>query len=582
MIKKITAAVTAALMLTSAASAAGFEYSVSDVANGKMTVSGTLPYRNGSAWATVTVLNPGYSSASGTDAVNCIKQTVINADSIDSEEGNFAVNVQLKNPEDKEYKILVNYYGAEEPLSKTFSYYSTTALGELCAQVVAARNAGDKDKLMTLLGDDNAISFLGIRKSICSGASLDEICTELIANTDIKMTATASSVGGAYEEAACLVILKSAGAADFVRGIAGSNHETLSSVLRGSYKNGEAYEVFKNSDSDVINGVIDSVAGKTYKTLEKFNKKFESEVLRISIAKANTYLEVRKVMNSYDKVFETDWQTSYKKLSSDKKAASETDLIAAVKKDSTLDTDGIAKKYLSIIKANAKDGGSGGSGGSGGGGGFGGSGGGSGSSSSIQVSTSTVTQKKDESKVDSSLPFVDLGNVSWAVESISYLADKGVLSGKSKLIFDPNSYVTREEFVKMTVLALNITSDSAEECDFEDVLKNDWFRDVVTTGVNAGIINGISDSFFGSGMNITREDAACILYRAAKIAGKQLAGTAKTFPDGANISDYAREAADRLSAAGVFGGDGAGRFMPKSNTTRAEAAKLIYSAVKAN
>lgn len=589
MIKKITAAVTAALMLTSAVGAADFEYSVSDVTSGKMTVNGTLPYRNGSAWATVTVLNPGYSAATSTDAVNCIKQAEIKADSIDAEEGSFSVSVQLKNPETKEYKILVNYYGAEQPLSKTFEYYSNDSLSDLCGEIIAARSAGDKTTLMSLLGDDNAISFLGIRKSVCAAAELSDICDELISNSNIKMTATAASVGGAYEEAACLVILKSADAADFVNGIAGANHETLSAVLRGSYENGEAYKVFKDSEADVIKAVVSSVAGtsgKTYKSLKAFNEKFESEVLRLSIVNADNYLGVRKIMNRYQEagVFKTDWNTSYKKLSSDKKAESETDLIKAVKKDSSLDTDGIAKKYLSIIKDNAKDSGnsSSGSGGSGGGGGFGGSGGGSGSSSSIQVSTSTVTQTKQDNSVDDSLPFVDIKNVQWAVESITYLADKGVISGKSKLMFDPNSYVTREEFLKMVVLALDITSDSAERCSFEDVLKTDWFEDYVTTGVNAGVINGINGSFFGSGMNITREDAACILYRAAKLAGKSLSGTAKAFPDGASISEYAREAADRLSAAGIFGGNDEGKFMPKSNTTRAEAAKLIYSAIKAN
>ena len=115
------------------------------------------------------------------------------------------------------------------------------------------------------------------------------------------------------------------------------------------------------------------------------------------------------------------------------------------------------------------------------GGGRGGSSGGGGSYSSVKVDSGLVKETQSDSTVDTSLPFVDLQNVPWAVESIKALSDKGVISGRSKLIFEPDSYVTREEFVKMTVLAFGITSDNAEACRFEDVLRNDWFCDVVTT-----------------------------------------------------------------------------------------------------
>lgn len=213
------------------------------------------------------------------------------------------------------------------------------------------------------------------------------------------------------------------------------------------------------------------------------------------------------------------------------------------------------------------------------GGGRGGSSGGGGSYSNVKVDSGLVKETQSDSTVDTSLPFVDLQNVPWAVESIKALSDKGVISGRSKLIFEPDSYVTREEFVKMTVLAFGITSDNAEACRFEDVLKNDWFCDVVTTGVNTGIIKGINDNFFGSGMNVTRQDAAVILCRAAEYKSIQLNsdGEKRIFNDSADISDYAKEAVNRLSAVGAVNGDENGNFMPFGNTTRAEAAKLIYS-----
>ena len=80
-------------------------------------------------------------------------------------------------------------------------------------------------------------------------------------------------------------------------------------------------------------------------------------------------------------------------------------------------------------------------------------------------------------------------------------------------------------------------------------------------------------------MNVTRQDAAVILCRAAEYKSIQLNsdGEKRIFNDSADISDYAKEAVNRLSAVGAVNGDENGNFMPFGNTTRAEAAKLIYS-----
>lgn len=576
MIKKIFTAGILALALTFCAAYAAepkIDYEVTDITHGSLRVNGTIPYNINKEWVTIVVLNPDADLSNVKNSVNCMKQTRLVKGDSDNADGTFTAGIQLKDPKaGAKYKILVNYYGAKNPLEKTMTYYDENTLSKKCEDIVDARNAKNEAELESLFNDD-ILSLLGVRKNIVGQVSVKEVSKALISKDKISMTKTEDSVRKAYEEAASLVILNSDGAPDYILGLKGTNKDEVLDVLKGGYKNTAAYEAFEYADRSIAEDIARSVKAD-YSNGEEFNKRFEFEVLSRSLKNSKYYLDVRKIMNTYKGVFETSWEAAYNSLTSGKKAAAETALADAVKTEKLNTTEDIGKKFLSLINKQMKsddnkdtDGGRGGS--SGGGGSY----------SNVKVDSGLVKETQSDSTVDTSLPFVDLQNVPWAVESIKALSDKGVISGRSKLIFEPDSYVTREEFVKMTVLAFGITSDNAEACRFEDVLKNDWFCDVVTTGVNTGIIKGINDKFFGSGMNVTRQDAAVILCRAAEYKSIQLNrdGEKRIFNDSADISDYAKEAVNRLSAVGAVSGDENGNFMPFGNTTRAEAAKLIYS-----
>lgn len=576
MIKKIFTAGILALAITFCAAYAAepkIDYSVTDISGGSLTVSGTLPYSVNKEWVTIVVLNPNTDVPEGINSVNCMKQARLVKGDSDKADGTFSAGIQLKNPQaGAKYKILVNYYGAETPLEKTMTYYDEDALAQRGGEIVKARTEKNEEELEALF-DDDILSLLGVRKNIVGQASVKAVSKALISKDKISMTSENDSVRRAYEEAASLVILKSDGAADYILGLKSANKDEVLDVLKGGYKNTAAYEAFEYADRSIAEDVARSVKAD-YASGEEFNKSFEFEVLSRSLKNSKNYLDVRRIMETYKNVFETSWEAAYNSLASDKKAAAEIALADAVKTGELNTTEDIGKKFLSFINEQTKSDETKYTGG-----GKGGSSGGGGSYSNVKVDSGLVKETQRNSAVDTSLPFVDLQNVPWAVESIKALSDKGVISGRSKLIFEPDSYVTREEFVKMTVLAFGITSDSTEACQFEDVLKNDWFCDVVTTGVNAGIIKGINDKFFGSGMNVTRQDAAVILFRAAEYKGVQLNGDGeeRSFNDSTDISDYAREAVNRLSAVGAVSGDENGNFIPIGNTTRAEAAKLIYS-----
>ena len=169
--------------------------------------------------------------------------------------------------------------------------------------------------------------------------------------------------------------------------------------------------------------------------------------------------------------------------------------------------------------------------------------------------------------------FSDLGSVEWAKSSIEKLYKKGIINGKSENTYAPNDALTRAEFVKLAVLALD-TLDTAAKVDFADINENDWFYSYAASAYNMGIIKGIDESNFAPNMQISREDMAVILARAAeKVQGSEEAG--KEFADAEQISDYAKDACKKLSALGVIKGDENGCFNPKGVATRAEAAVVF-------
>lgn len=212
---------------------------------------------------------------------------------------------------------------------------------------------------------------------------------------------------------------------------------------------------------------------------------------------------------------------------------------------------------------------------------------------------STVTQRPDDDAsgdsfvvvdrpvVEPSTPekeinFTDLGTAEWARESIMNLAKRGVISGRSDSIFDPDGLVTREEYAKILVLAFGLTAEGAECDKFWDVSPTDWYYEYVAIASARGIVNGLDNGSFGVGSTITRQDMAVMTYRAAMATGKAFSYTNEpmTFNDAGNIATYAQEAVTVMQRAGIINGMGGDLFAPNGTATRAQAAKIMDMATK--
>lgn len=224
-----------------------------------------------------------------------------------------------------------------------------------------------------------------------------------------------------------------------------------------------------------------------------------------------------------------------------------------------------------------------GSGSSGGGGGAGSGGGGGSSSGGNRGNTVTgvVVTNPSTVQTEDSQSFVDItDDVSWAKESIEYLREKGIVSGVGDNRFEPNRNITREEFVKMVVEALEISTQEAS-CEYSDVSSDAWYYPYISAATSIGLVNGQNDGQFGIGQTITRQDMAVIILRCMQYKETDLkSDNAIIFDDSDEIASYASEAVEILSANGIMNGVGDNMFEPKGNATRAMACKVIYMLIK--
>lgn len=210
-------------------------------------------------------------------------------------------------------------------------------------------------------------------------------------------------------------------------------------------------------------------------------------------------------------------------------------------------------------------------------GGSGGTGGSSGGGIKNAEYSETYTKTDTPEKINKNI-FDDIDDVSWAVEAIIELAQKGIILGKGDRLFYPNDNITREEFVKIIVKTFFENAEVSDK-SFDDVSDGEWYAEFVKKACGEGIINGIGENIFGTGMNITREDMAVIAYRTALKSGKMKESERVSgfiFADDEQISDYAKTAVYALYDAGIINGVSEDEFAAKDYLTRAQAAKIIY------
>jgi hypothetical protein len=174
--------------------------------------------------------------------------------------------------------------------------------------------------------------------------------------------------------------------------------------------------------------------------------------------------------------------------------------------------------------------------------------------------------------------FTDVPASHWAADPINYLAEKGIVHGKTATSFAPNDNITRAEFVTILAGVAGADVKTATVSDFSDVAADAWFAPYVAWAAQAGVSKGTGDGKFNPNAPITRQDMAAMIVRFVKdVQGTTLPAVneAVHFADSGQIADYAADAVAMMQKAGIISGKGNNLFAPLDNATRAEAAKML-------
>lgn len=165
----------------------------------------------------------------------------------------------------------------------------------------------------------------------------------------------------------------------------------------------------------------------------------------------------------------------------------------------------------------------------------------------------------------------------WAESNINAMAAKNILGGYVDGTFKPENTVTRAEFARMMVSALELKSvDYGGQ--FKDVKANDWFASAVATAYSNGVVSGYPDGTFNPNGNITRAEMVSIISKTLKnieLSSGEVDRILADFDDAKSIQPWAREAMAKAVKAGVISGSN-NKLNPNGITTRAQAATVVY------
>ena len=163
--------------------------------------------------------------------------------------------------------------------------------------------------------------------------------------------------------------------------------------------------------------------------------------------------------------------------------------------------------------------------------------------------------------------------------AIEALAARGIVTGYDGKHFGPDDTVTRAQFAAMVVRALGLPTLKTN--GFADVASDAWYAPCVGSAHRYGIVTGKNADRFDPDGTISRQEAAVMTARAAKLCGMDTAlGESERrdllapFSDGARVASWARESVAFCCREGIL--DASARSAaPLRAVTRGEMAQML-------
>ena len=184
--------------------------------------------------------------------------------------------------------------------------------------------------------------------------------------------------------------------------------------------------------------------------------------------------------------------------------------------------------------------------------------------------------------VDVTQMFTDVTK-NWAYPGIQYCVTHGIMGGMGDGTFAPTGTTTRAQIVQI-LYNLEGTPAVSGTTPFTDLTAN-WYKPAILWAYQNNVVAGTSPTTFAPDQPVTREQIAVILtqymFHVLKMERTWTPADLSKFPDGANVSSWAKEAMQDAVALGLINGtkapDGLVYLDPQGSAARQQVATILMN-----
>jgi len=196
--------------------------------------------------------------------------------------------------------------------------------------------------------------------------------------------------------------------------------------------------------------------------------------------------------------------------------------------------------------------------------------------------TRTETIPATGSDVDVTQMFTDVTK-NWAYPGIQYCVTHGIMGGMGDGTFAPTGTTTRAQIVQI-LYNLEGTPAVSGTTPFTDLTAN-WYKPAILWAYQNNVVAGTSPTTFDPERPVTREQIAVILtqymFHVLKMERTWTPADLSTFPDGTQVSGWAKEAMQDAVALGLINGtkapDGKVYLDPQGSAARQQVATILMN-----
>ena len=194
----------------------------------------------------------------------------------------------------------------------------------------------------------------------------------------------------------------------------------------------------------------------------------------------------------------------------------------------------------------------------------------------------TKTESIPAVSVDVTQMFTDVTK-NWAYPGIQYCVTHGIMGGMGDGTFAPTGTTTRAQIVQI-LYNLEGTPAVSGTTPFTDLTAN-WYKPAILWAYQNNVVAGTSPTTFDPDQPVTREQIAVILtqymFHVLKMERTWTPADLSKFPDGANVSSWAKEAMQDAVALGLINGtkapDGLVYLDPQGSAARQQVATILMN-----